>query len=99
MTQRRDGAGAPALPMPSPDPTVYRIPSGRRGTPTGAAMKRRWLVHLASGEEHVEADEVEILGSGVIAFYRFQSRRESERTLLLALAPDLWRRCQLVSDD
>ena len=98
MTQGRDGAGAPEPPMPSPDPTVYRIPSGRRGTATGAAMKRRWLVQLADGEEHVEADEVEILASGVLSFYRFQSRRESERTLLLALAPDLWRRCRLESD-
>lgn len=61
-------------------------------------MKRRWLVQMATAEERVEADEVEILGSGVLAFYRFQSRRESERTLLLALAPDLWRRCQLESE-
>ena len=61
-------------------------------------MKRRWLVGLEAGEERVEADEVEVMGSGVLAFFRFQSRRENERTLLLALAPGSWRRCQLETE-
>lgn len=63
-----------------------------------SSMKRRWLVQLPAAEECVEADEVEILASGVLAFFRFQSRRESERTLLLALAPESWRRCQLETE-
>lgn len=61
-------------------------------------MESQWLVQLEAGEEHVEADEVEIMASGVLAFYRFQSRRESERTLLVALSPSLLRRCQLERD-
>jgi len=62
------------------------------------AMKRRWLVSSDTGEEHVEADEVEILASGALVFYRYASRRETERTLLLTLSPNVWRRCQLESD-
>ena len=58
-------------------------------------MKRRWLVRSDTGEETVEADEVEITASGVLVFYRYASRRETERTLLLALSPSVWRRCQL----
>jgi hypothetical protein len=61
-------------------------------------MKRQWLVHLEAGEEHIEADEVEITASGVLAFYRFQSRQEGERTLLVAFSPTSWRRCRLESD-
>jgi hypothetical protein len=62
-------------------------------------MKRQWLVRLDVGEERIEADEVEVTASGVLVFYRLASRRESERTLLLALSPGLWRRCRLESDD
>jgi hypothetical protein len=61
-------------------------------------MKRHWLVQLEAGEERVEADEVEIMASGVLVFYRFQSRQEGERTLLLALSPASWRRCRLEGD-
>lgn len=61
------------------------------------AMKRQWLVRLDTGDEHVEADEVEITGSGALVFYRLAARTESERTLLTAFAPGLWRRCQLES--
>jgi hypothetical protein len=42
---------------------------------------------------------VEATASGVLAFYRFASRVERERTLLTAFAPRLWRRCQLESAD
>ena len=38
---------------------------------------------------------VEITGAGVLAFYRHASRRENERTLLVAFAPGAWRRCEL----
>jgi hypothetical protein len=58
-------------------------------------MKRQWLVSLDQGEERVEADEVEITASGVLVFYRCASRREAERTLILALSPGTWRRCHL----
>jgi len=61
-------------------------------------MKRRWLVQLETGEETIEADEVEITASGVLAFHRFQSRRENERTLLVAFSPASWRRCRLESE-
>ena len=60
---------------------------------------RQWLVELDGGEEHVEADDVEITASGVLIFYRLASRIESERTLLTAFSPGLWRRCQLESAD
>ena len=91
--------GDPCADAPRAEPLLCRL---RGTTPPRTlkrgAMKRRWLVRLARGEERVEADEVEIMASGVLVFYRFQSRRESERTLLLALSPTLWRRCQLESD-
>lgn len=58
-------------------------------------MKKQWLVRYDGGEEHVEADEVEITASGVLIFYRFALRMEQERTLLTAFSPSLWRRCQL----
>jgi hypothetical protein len=64
----------------------------------GGEMKRRWLVQLEGAEEHVDADEVEITTSGVLVFYRFQSRRESERTLLFAWSSDAWRQCRLEKD-
>ena len=60
-------------------------------------MKRQWLVRPDTGEEHVEADEVEITASGALVFYRLAARTESERTLLMAFAPGLWRGCQLES--
>jgi hypothetical protein len=62
-------------------------------------MKRQWLVQLDRGEERIEADEVEITASGVLVFYRCASRREAERTLVLALSPSTWRRCQLEIDE
>jgi hypothetical protein len=60
---------------------------------------RKWLVEFDEGEEHVEADHVEITASGVLVFFRLASRIESERTLLTAFAPSLWRRCKLESAD
>jgi len=62
-------------------------------------MRRQWLVQLDRGEEHIEADEVETTASGVLVFYRCASRREEERTLILALSPSAWRRCQLEIDE
>jgi hypothetical protein len=61
-------------------------------------MKRKWLVQLTDGEERIEADEVEVVDSGTLVFYRAQHRRENERTMLLALSAESWRRCQLESD-
>jgi hypothetical protein len=58
---------------------------------------KQWLVEFDGGTEHIEADDVEITASGGLAFYRFASRVEKERTLLTAFAPSLWRRCQLES--
>ncbi len=55
---------------------------------------RKWLVEFDGGKEHVEADDVEITASGVLAFYRSASRQERERTLLTAFSPSLWRRCE-----
>ncbi len=54
------------------------------------------LDQMASSAAKV--DEVEIMTSGVLAFHRFRSRRESERTLLVALSPSSLRRCQLERD-
>ena len=61
-------------------------------------MKRRWLVGSESGDQSVEADEVETTPWGVLVFYPSAPRRENERSLLLALSPDAWRRCELESD-
>lgn len=63
-----------------------------------ASMKRQWLVRLDTGDERVDADDVEITASGALVFYRLAARMESERTLLTAFAPGLWRGCQLESD-
>jgi hypothetical protein len=60
---------------------------------------RQWLVEFDGGEEHVEADDVEITASGVLVFYRFAARTERERTLLTAFSPGVWRRCALESAD
>lgn len=62
-------------------------------------MKRLWLVQVAQGQEHIEADEVETTESGALVFYRCASRRESERTLILALSSSEWRRCQLETEE
>ncbi len=63
---------------------------------TGSATRKHWwLVRFDGGEERVEADEVEITGSGVLAFYRAASGLERERTLLTAFSPGLCWRCQL----
>ena len=35
-------------------------------------MKKRWLVQTDAGQEHIEADEVEITPSGVLAFYQLE---------------------------
>jgi hypothetical protein len=61
-------------------------------------MKRQWLVQLDAGEERIEADDVEVTASGVLAFYQYAAPMERERTLRTALPPGLWRRCQLLSD-
>ena len=60
---------------------------------------KQWLVEFDGGEEHIEADDVEITASGVLVFYKFASRMERERTLLRAFWPSLLRRCQLESAD
>ena len=56
-------------------------------------MKRRWTVELDQGQQHVDADEVEITPSGALVFYRSAGRTESQRMLLSAWAPSTWRRC------
>jgi hypothetical protein len=61
-------------------------------------MKRQWRVDLDGSEERIEADEVEITSSGVLAFYQYAGPMERERTLRTALSPALWRRCQLQGD-
>ena len=58
---------------------------------------RLWLVECDGGEEKVEADDVEITASGVLAFYRTASRQERERTLIRAFSPGFWRRCRFES--
>ena len=60
---------------------------------------KKWLVEFDGGEEHVEADDVEITASGVLVFYRSASRMENERTLLMAFSPSLWRRFRLENAD
>lgn len=61
-------------------------------------MKRRWRVESGTVVEHVEADEVEITASGVLVFYRYASRQERERTLLLTFSASTWQRCRLEDD-
>ena len=58
-------------------------------------MKKRWLVQTDGGQEHVEADAVEITASGVLAFYQFGRPIQTERILLTAFAPSAWQRCEL----
>jgi len=53
-------------------------------------MKKRWLVQTDGGQEHVEADEVEITPSGVLAFYQFGRPIQTERILLTPFAPSVW---------
>lgn len=81
-----DALSRPALPQ-------------RRAPFAAAAMKRRWRVSLGDTEEQVEADEIDLMPSGVLAFYRVASRMEMERTLLVAWAPQVWRSCRLESSD
>lgn len=78
------------------DPALYQ--NGRRQRLTGGGM-RRWAVQLPTGEEQVEADEVEITAAGVLSFYRFPARRDGERTLLAAWSPGAWSRCRLDEGD
>lgn len=59
---------------------------------------KQWVVKFDGGEEHVEADDVEITDSGVLVFYRLASRMERERTLMIAYSPGLCWRCELVSE-
>jgi len=61
-------------------------------------MKRRWFVESEAGEDPVEADEVEITAAGALVFYRYASRQETERTLLLSFSAHAWRRCRLEGD-
>jgi len=61
-------------------------------------VSKRWQVRTEAGDEHVEADEVEITSAGVLEFYRRQSRQENQRSLLLALSPGAWQRCRLESE-
>jgi hypothetical protein len=89
---RPAGSLAPAVRDSAGEP----LGAGQRRTQ--GALKRQWLVQCDGLEEHVEADEVEITASGVLLFHRSASRMEQERTLLSAFSPELWRRCQLVSE-
>ena len=61
-------------------------------------MLKRWIVQLHGTKEQIEADEVEISASGALAFYRFASRMDSERTLLVAFSSSSWQQCRLESD-
>ena len=63
------------------------------------SAKRRWLLEGADGQEHIQADEVEVASSGALVFYRYAGHLESGRTLLGAWAAGTWRRCALESDD
>jgi hypothetical protein len=58
-------------------------------------MKKRWLVKTDAGQEHIEANEVEITPSGVLAFYQFEPPIKTERILLTAFASSAWQRCEL----
>jgi hypothetical protein len=61
-------------------------------------VKRGWLVRTEAGQERVEADEVEITASGVLAFYEFERSIQREHILLTAFASDAWQRCELDHD-
>lgn len=74
---------------------VEPIGPGARWATGRDATKRQWLVQFDGREERIEADDVEITDSGVLAFYRRASRTEQERTLLTAFSPGLCWRCQL----
>jgi hypothetical protein len=60
---------------------------------------RQWLVESEGGKERIEADELEVAASGALVFYKFASRMERERTLLIAFSRGLWRRCELEGAD
>lgn len=94
----RDSLPRGPLPEVIPGTSGVKRSHGDHRRPGRDAMKRQWFVQLDEGEESVEADEVEITASGALVFYRLAARTESERTLLTAFAPGLWRRCQLGSD-
>jgi hypothetical protein len=59
---------------------------------------RVWRVQCDGRDESVEADELEITGSGALVFYRSASRMQQERTLLTAFPPGAWQRCTLQSE-
>ena len=46
---------------------------------------RRWLVEFDGGDEHVEADDVEITASGVLVFYRLASRQDGIKRVIRGL--------------
>jgi len=72
--------------------------TGPRRATGGDTPKRLWLVQYQGGEERIEADDVEITASGVLAFYRVGSRTDRDRTLVTAFSPALAWRCQLESE-
>lgn len=82
----------------SRDPALEPIRASHRHPVHGGRTRKQWRVELEAGDERVEADEVEVLASGVLTFYRFQTRQETERILLVAFAPSSWRRCSLDSE-
>ena len=61
-------------------------------------MERIWLVHCDGRDETIEADELEVTGAGALVFYRFASRREQGRTLIVAFPAGAWQRCTLRSE-
>jgi hypothetical protein len=63
------------------------------------AARRRWLLERTDGQEHIQADEVEVAASGAIVFYRYAGHLESGRTLLGAWAAGTWQHCALEGDD
>lgn len=93
----RDASERDAASVPAFDPALHQSDVGRRRPLTGGGM-RRWAVQVGSGEERVEADEVEITAAGVLSFYRHPARRDGERTLLAAWSPSAWWRCRLEGD-
>ena len=88
----------------SPAVTTIGAPAGEPVRPGqwratgGDARTRVWLVQYQGQEERIEADDVEITASGVLAFYRLPSRMDQQRTLLKAISPGLCWRCELEGD-
>ena len=94
-----DSSSAVSLPRTTiGDSAVEPLRPGHRRVTSGDARKAVWLVQYQGREERIEADEVEITASGALVFYRFASRMEQERTLLMAISSGLDWRCQLESE-